>query len=137
MRPRLTSLVLSTPVADWNPHVDKTREVSLGLLHNLRQRFKLLCFSLMFLLVDVNILEFATILLHSSLSYSDKLHLICLDTVSGDITQLCILTNLVWRSSTDGFTIDINHGFLSQVQPNDLALLGVNLASDLLYTSSA
>merc|ERR1719309_1125737 len=34
----------------------------------------------MFLLVDVYILEFTTILLHSSLSSSDKLHFICLDT---------------------------------------------------------
>ena len=106
--------------------------------------------NLRLLLVDVNHLQLATISLLSSLDLFQELHLVLLDNVPGDISKLCVLSNLeegiycnlmindniflIWRSGADRLSIDVDIRLLSQVEPDDGTVLGVGVATDFLQS---
>merc|ERR1719318_374927 len=87
--------------------------------------------SLFLSLVDVNKLKFASILLCASFNDLNEFFFISLSRVTSDISQLSILSNLVWWASTDGFTVDIDIWFLAEVEPDDLSILRIGCAGDL------
>ena len=43
-----------------------------------------------------------------------------------------LFSDLVWRSGAEWFIIDIDHGLLPHVDPDNLARLGINLATGLV-----
>merc|ERR1719516_153693 len=119
-------------VADRNSPVNKSWELLLKSLNNLAQALELLDLNLRLLLVDVNNLELSTVGALSSLALTKEGSLLSLDDVSGDGSKLGIFTNLVGRTSTDGVSVDINCGFLSQVEPDDGSILGIDGSTNLL-----
>ena len=48
--------------------------------------------------------------------------------LTGDVSQLCVLADLVWRPGADGVAVDVDVGLLPHVQPDDAAILGPLLA---------
>ena len=112
-------------VTDGYPHMDEARELLLEALDDIVKSDNGLDLHLILLLVDINILELVRIILHLSLANSDELSLVLLQLVPGDIAELRVLSDLVGGPGTQRLTIDIDHGLLSQVEPDDLAVLGV------------
>merc|ERR1711936_1474 len=84
------------------------------------------------LLVDINHLELSSSDTLPALALPEEGGLLGLDDVPGDIAQLGVLSDLVGRASTDGVTINVDSGFLSEVEPDDGAILGIDGAADLL-----
>merc|ERR1719471_1023937 len=119
-------------VADRDSPVNKSRELLLHALNNLAQALELLNLNLRFLLVNVNNLEFSSVGALSSLTLTKESSFLSLDDVSGDSSKLSILSNLVWWTSTDWVSIDINSWFLSQVEPDDGSILGIDGSTNLL-----
>merc|ERR1712001_201748 len=103
--------------------MDKTGELFLDLLNNIMEGDNGLCFNLMLLLSSI--LGFA-------LKHFDKFCLILLDSIPGDVSQLSVFSDLVWRSGAEWFSIDIDHGLLPHVDPDNLARLGIDLATGLV-----
>ena len=48
--------------------------------------------------------------------------------LTGDVSQLCVLADLVWRPGADGVAVDIDARLLTHVQPDDAAILRPLLA---------
>ena len=112
--------------------MNKTRILLLQTLNDLAQALEFLDFNLRLLLVDINNLQFSSIQSLPSLTLSKEGSLLSLDNVSGDVSQLSVLSNLVWRPGTDWLTIDIDIRLLSHVKPDDGSILGVVGSSHLL-----
>ena len=116
--------------------VDKTCQLTWELLfeplNHLAQALELLNLNLRLLLVDINNLELASIGALPALTLSKESSLLGLDDVPGDGSKLCILSNLVWRTSTDGVAIHIDSWLLAEIEPDDRSILGVDGATDLL-----
>merc|ERR1719391_1516412 len=119
-------------VADWDSPVDESWELLLEPLNDLAQALELLDLNLRLLLVDINNLEFASIGALPALTLSKESSLLGLDDVPGNSSKLSILSNLVGRAGTDGVAVDIDSGLLTEVEPDDGAILGVDGAADLL-----
>merc|ERR1719206_311682 len=62
----------------------------------------------------------------------DEFFFISFSRITGDISKLSILSDLVWWTGTDGLTVNIDIWFLAEVEPDDLSVLGVVGSSDLL-----
>ena len=119
-------------VADGDPHVDEAGELLLETLDDIVKSDNGLDLNLVLLLVDINMLEFSCIILHLSLADPDELRLVLLDGVPGDVAELSVLADLVGRPGAQRLAVDIDHGLLSQVEPDDLAVLGVDGSAHLL-----
>merc|ERR1719397_1085699 len=122
-------------VKDGDPPVNQTGELFLQTLHGLAETLQLLNLNLRLFLVDVNHLQLATVGALPPLNLFEKLHLILLDNVPGDISQFSVLSDLVRRPGTDGLTIDVDVRFLSQIEPDDRPVLGVDVTTDFLQSS--
>ena len=48
--------------------------------------------------------------------------------LTGDVAELSVLADLVWRPGADGVAVDVDVGLLPHVQPDDAAILGPLLA---------
>lgn len=48
--------------------------------------------------------------------------------LTGDISELSVLSDLVRGPGTDGVAVDVDDGLLAHVDPDDLAVLGPFLA---------
>merc|ERR1719288_45716 len=83
---------------------------------------------------DINDLQFS-IVLRSSLKNSKKFWFILCKHICSNSSQFCILSNLVWGSGTNWFTIDIDIRFLPDIEPDDFTILGVDGSSHLLQAS--
>merc|ERR1719153_833448 len=99
---------------------------------NFGESEKIFDFNLFLPLVDVHHLDLATTIRSTFLHHLLELDFVSFDFVSGDVSEFCILSDLVWRSGTDGFSADVDVWFLSHVDPDDLAILGVDGATHLL-----
>ena len=122
----------SSRVADGDSHVDKSGELLLESLDDKGEGGELLDLNLMLLLVNLDVLQLAVVSLGLALNDADELLLVLLDRLAGDVTELSILTNLVWGASTDGVAVHIHDGLLAHVQPDDLVGLGIEVAASLV-----
>merc|ERR1711971_558024 len=122
-------------VADRHPHVHQTRELLLHVLNHLAQAEDLLHLLLRFLLVDIDHLELAAIASNPLLTFLKEFDLSGLWRVPGHISQLGILPNLVCWPGTDWLAIDVDIGFLSHVDPDNLPRLWVRLSTHLVKGS--
>merc|ERR1719186_808115 len=119
-------------VADGDSIVRESGELSLHLLNDVMKRDNLLSFHFILLLVNIDKLELAVVFLDLSLNDLDKLCFINFYSISGDIAEFGILSNLVWWPGANGVSIDINNGLLSHVDPDNLSILGVSFSADLV-----
>ena len=115
-------------VTDRDPHVDQARELLLEALDGLGETLDLLDLNLGLLLVHVNNLELVTVHLKPLLDSLQELQLPLLDDVSGDGSKLGILPDLVGRPGADGLTIDIDIWLLSDIKPDDGAILMIRIS---------
>merc|ERR1719282_1154853 len=120
-------------VADRDPPVNQTRILLLQTLNHLAQTLQFLNLNLRLFLVDVHNLQLATIDGLPALDLLQEVELVGLDDVPGDVSQLSVLSNLVGRSGTHRFSIDIHIRLLPHVEPDDGAILGV-VGGHLLQT---
>merc|ERR1712045_84764 len=90
--------------------------------------------NLVLLLVDINKLELAVIVLHLSFANTNKLSLILLELLPLNIAKLSVLSDLVGRPGAERLPIDIDGRLLPQVEPDNLAVLGVDGAAHLLQS---
>ena len=81
-------------VTHWNPHVDEAGELLLETLDDIVKSDNGLDLNLILLLVNIDTLEFTIIILHLALADPDKLSLVLLDGVPGDVAELSVLANL-------------------------------------------
>merc|ERR1712241_1553256 len=100
------SLQRSTRVAHGHPHVEQAGVLLLQLLNMGAQGLDVLDLNLLGILVDVHILELATILLSPGLAGLLEGNLLFLDRVTGDIAKLSVLSDLVGRPGAEGLTVD-------------------------------
>merc|ERR1712106_128836 len=98
------SLQRCSRVADWNSHVDKSREFFFKSFDSIAKSFEVFDFNLLLGFTDINILKLATILLGTALKNPQELWFISLHHVTSNSSKLSILSNLVWWASTDWFT---------------------------------
>merc|ERR1719411_1220964 len=118
-------------VADGDSPVDEAGVLLLQSLDGGAEGLDALHLNLLGVLVDVNVLQLPTVGLGALLAGLDEAHLLLLDAVPGDVAELGVLSDLVWRSGAQGLSVIINGWLLPQVEPDDLAVLGVG-GSDLL-----
>ena len=114
--------------------MNKARKLLLQSFNDIMESYNRLDFNLILLLVDIHKLEFSIVVLHFSFTHSDKLYLIFLHFVPGDISKFSIFSNFIWRSSTEWLTIDIYTGLLSQIEPDNLAILRINSTTNFLQS---
>ena len=105
------------------PHVDKAGELLLETLDGLGETLELLDLDLGLLLVNVNNLELVAVRLEPLLDSLQELQLPLLDDVPGDSPELGVLPNLVGRPGADGLAIDVDVRLLSDIKPDDGAIL--------------
>merc|ERR1719411_2435258 len=125
------SLQGSSGVADGNSPVNQAGVLLLQALDGGAEGLDALHLDLLGVLVDVNILELSTVGLGALLAGLDEADLLLLDAVPGDIAELGVLTDLVWRTGAERLSVNIDGGLLPQVEPDDLPVLGVG-GGDLL-----
>merc|ERR1711990_487631 len=125
------SLQGSPRVADGNSPVDQTGVFLLQSLDGGAEGLDALHLDLLGVLVDVDILQLSTVGLGALLACLDEADLLLLDAVAGDIAELGVLSDLVRRAGAQGLSVNIDGWLLPQVEPDDLAVLGVG-GSDLL-----
>merc|ERR1712156_1037267 len=113
--------------------MNQTGKLLLETLNDIMEGDNGLDFNLVLLLVNINKLELAVIVLHFSFANANKLSLILLELLSLNIAKLGVLPDLVGRPGAERLPIDIDRGFLPQVEPDDLAILGVD-GGDLLQS---
>merc|ERR1719397_1844862 len=119
-------------VANWNPEMDEAREGLLQALDHILQGLQVLDLHLVLLLADVDILQLVGILLHATFNHPHELGFVGIESCSGDSAKLGVLANLVWWPRADGSSVDVHIRLLPHVQPDDLAILGVDGAAHLL-----
>merc|ERR1719195_907643 len=119
-------------VANRDPHVNQTRKLLLESLNDIMEGDNGLDLNLILLLVNINKLELAIIVLHLSFAYTNKLSFILLQLLPLNIAKLGVLSDLVGRPGAERLPIDIDRRLLPQVEPDDLAILGVDGAAHLL-----
>merc|ERR1719397_2037258 len=119
-------------VAYWNTEVDEAREGLLQALDHILQGLQVLDLHFVLLLADVNILQLVGVLLHATFNHPHELGFVSIESRSGDSAELSVLADLVWWPRTDGGSVDVHIWLLPHVQPDDLAILGVDGAADLL-----
>ena len=110
-------------VTHGDPHVHQTRELLLEALDGLRETLELLDLYLGLLLVHINNLEFIPVSLEPLLDSLEELQLPLLDDVPGDGPELGVLPDLVGGPGAHGLTIDIHIRLLSDIKPDDGAVL--------------
>ena len=64
----------------------------------------------LFILVNINVLEFSSVGLHSSIDNISKLFLVLINPVPGDISELRVLAYLVLRPGAVRLSVDVNDG---------------------------
>merc|ERR1719154_572190 len=126
--------IRSCRVADWHSPVNKSREFLLQTLDDFTEAFQFLNFNFQSLLVDINSLQFASIVILPHFTLLCKLDFIRFCNISGNISQLSILSNLVGWASTNGLTIDIYNRFLSEVEPDDGFILGIGISTNFVQS---
>merc|ERR1719402_1346802 len=124
------SLEGSSRVADGDAVVCEAGVGLLDVLDDIVKRFDFLDIQHLLLLEDVEDLEFAI----GDLTFNDlyKLQFVVLDGVPGDVAELSVLAYLVWWPGADGGAVDVDDRLLPHVDPDNLAVLGVVLATGLL-----
>merc|ERR1719507_2367451 len=125
------SLQGSSGVAHGNSPVNQAGVFLLQSLDSGAESLDALHLDLLGVLVDVNILQLSTIGLGTLLAGLDEADLLLLDAVTGDIAELGVFSDLVRRAGAQGLSVNIDGWLLPQVEPDDLAVLGVG-GSDLL-----
>merc|ERR1719507_2845902 len=125
------SLQGSSGVAHGNSPVNQAGVFLLQSLDSGAESLDALHLDLLGVLVDVNILQLTTIGLGALLAGLDEADLLLLDAVTGDVAELGVLSDLVRRAGTQRLSVDVDGWLLPQVEPDDLAVLGVG-GSDLL-----
>ena len=126
-------------------------ELLLETLDGLRETLELLDLNLGLLLVHINNLELISVRLEPLLDSLEELELPLLDDVPGDGPELGVLPDLVRGPGAHGLTIDIDIRLLSDIKPDDGAVLeliscvlrrklfhdhlGVDIAADLVQGS--
>ena len=110
-------------VTDGDPHVDQAGELLLETLDGLGETLELLDLDLGLLLVHINNLELVAVRLEPLLDSLQELQLPLLDDVPGDSPELSILPDLVGRPGADGLAIDVDVRLLSDIKPDDGAVL--------------
>merc|ERR1711997_287975 len=104
-------------VANGDSPVDEAGVLLLQSLDGGAEGLDALHLDLRGVLVDVNVLQLPTVGLGALLAGLDEAHLLLLDAVPGDIAELGVLSDLVWRSGAQGLSVDINGWLLPQVEP--------------------
>jgi len=112
-------------VAHWNAVVSETRVLFFQSLHHLAEGNELLNLKLALLLGDVMNLDLAIAGLGSGFQNFVEFLLISLDGGTGDVAKFGVFTNLVWWTSADWVSVDVDDGLLAHVDPNDGSILGV------------
>merc|ERR1719500_771409 len=125
------SLQGSSGVAHGNSPVNQAGVFLLQSLDGGAEGLDALHLDLLGVLADVNILELPTVGLGALLAGLDEADLLLLDAVTGDVAELGVLSDLVRRAGTQRLSVDVDGWLLPQVEPDDLAVLGVG-GSDLL-----
>merc|ERR1719468_665920 len=119
-------------VAHGDSHVNKAGELFLQALNDGGQSLQLLDLQLRLLLVDINNLQLVAVALSTALQNSEEFLFVLLHGVTGDVTELSILTDLVGGSGADGAAVHINNRLLAHVKPDDLIGLGVEVTASLV-----
>ena len=122
-------------VTDGDPQVDQLGILLLQLLHHGAQSDDLLSLHGVFLLVHVHILQLTVGVLDPAIDHPQEFFLIHLQVLRGDIPELSVLSDLVGWPGAHRVTVNIDYWLLPHVQPDDLAVLGVQSPSHLLQTS--
>merc|ERR1719348_2211953 len=115
-----------------DPPVDKAGELLLQALDDLAQTFQLLDLDLTGLLVDVDHLQFASVVVLPHLALLEEFHLVGLGDVSGDVPELGVLADLVGGAGADGLSVNVDIRLLAQVEPDDGTVLGVLVTAPLV-----
>ena len=78
------------------------------------------------------ILDLLVVLLRAICKDLLECNFLLLDVVAGEGVKLSEFANLVWRTGTDGVAVGIHGRLLPHVQPDDLAVLWVDVAAHLV-----
>ena len=112
--------------------MNKARKLLLQSFNDIMESYNRLDFNLILLLVDINKLEFSIVVLHFSFTHSDKLYLIFLHFVPGDISKFSIFSYFVGWSSTNWISIYIYYWFLTHIYPNYWTILRIFITTNFL-----
>merc|ERR1719312_2275808 len=103
-------------------------------LNDLTKAFEFFNFYFKRFLVDILSFQFSSIFILPHFTLLHKLNFISFGDISGYVAKLCIFSNLVWWTSTDRFSINIDIRLLAHIQPDYWPILWVLVPTNFVQS---